>query len=45
MLPYSRYSLKSLSYLVTTQLDNYFKYLLIGALSLYNVFSYNNVFL
>ena len=45
MSPYNRYSLKSLPYLITTQLDNYFKYLLIRALSLYNTFSYNNVFL
>jgi len=45
MLPYSYYSLKSLSCLITTQLDSYFKYLLVGVLSLCDVFSYSNAFL
>ena len=45
MSPYSYYSLKSLSCLVTTQSDSYFKCLLAGASSLYDAFGYNDAFL
>jgi len=45
MSPYSRYSLKSLSYLIIVRSDSYFKYLLTEASSSYNTFNHNDAFL